>query len=61
MDNNIICSICNKSLSDVSNMFRLSNRDIICSKKCLFIYSWRYFDIQTIKGRTLILKNKVNK
>ena len=58
MDNTIICSICNKSLSDVSNMFKLSNGDIICSKKCLFKYSWGYFDIETIKGRPLILKNK---
>ena len=56
MDNTIICSICNKSLSDVSNMFKLCNRDFICSKKCLFIYSWKYFDIETIKGRPLILK-----
>ena len=59
MDNNIICSICNKKLSEVSNMFRLSNKDCVCSKKCLFEYSWRYFAIETIKGRPL-LKNENN-
>ena len=55
MNETIIRCICDKQLSEVSNMFKLSNGDYVCSKKCLFKYSWRYFAIQIIKGRSLIL------